>query len=159
MQIGVRSKNSGLSGCGCNQSAFLPPIHSLGEFTPVLGITQPYQEDKPTWVNSFWQWLGIVEVPKLPVNPSMPSNRPPIAPQTPVAMVNWTPEQQQEATAQANNQYLTDAIAIHNSSTSGAVRPENTISEADAPQPDSSSMPWWLIAGATVAVVILIRRN
>ena len=106
------------------------------------------------WYTAFAQWIGLEPVPELPVNPGMPSNRAPIAPQTAEAMKAWIPEAMNEALNQRDRQYGIDFDYLR--TVVGSQKPGIEAGAADSGSSDG--IPTWIYlagAGALIAFFAL----
>ena len=148
----------------------MPTLNGLGVLPLAIGAgavagaggvvagQKAYEAGLPWW-DALWQTVGLKSNPALPVNPAMPSNRPPVAPQTAEAMRTWDMTYLMESTAQANRQQAIDA-GYYQTMLAGAAGPQDW----DNPNPDGSprsGFPVWgyVVAGTAALLFLTYRKN
>lgn len=104
-----------------------------------------YEFGSPTsTVNELLQTAGLQTPPALPAGtPSAPGFQPPLAPQTPGAMVYWSPDVAAESAAQRGQQYALDVSYQQSENAPGSGGPP-------PPSAPGSGVGLWLIVGGIV---------
>lgn len=107
------------------------------------GLYQAEESYQSGFLNNLFQALGMKDTPSLPA--AMPSLRPPAAPKTEYGMVHWSPEWQNEALHQRQDQFYADQAAW-------------TAAARESEDKKSSLFPIAVVAIVVVGAALLVKR-
>lgn len=108
------------------------------------GLYQAEQSYQSGFLNNLFQSLGLKDTPTLPA--AIPSLRSPAAPKTEYGMVHWSPEWQNEALHQQQDQFYADQTAW------------TAASRESEEQKQSSLFPIAAVAIVVVGAALLLKR-
>jgi len=131
---------SGMAGLGV-----APVLIAVGGGAVVAGGKYAVDAGTP-WYHALAQWAGWEGTPELIVNPGMPGNRAPVAPQTAAAMKTWSLDYLDESTRQRNAQYNIDYMT-----TLARNAQEQVIGAVDPANP--GGLPTWAYLAGIGAVL------